>query len=34
MKKCTLCGCHMNDSHESDVCECCRDEFIESNLEV
>lgn len=29
MKKCLLCGCHMDDKHESDICECCLDDMSE-----
>lgn len=27
MKKCEMCGCHMDDSHEGDICECCQDDM-------
>lgn len=26
MKKCEVCGCLMDDSHEGDICECCIDD--------
>lgn len=29
MKKCLQCGCHMDDYHESDICECCLDDMDE-----
>lgn len=27
MKYCTICGCHMDDKHDGDVCECCKDDM-------
>lgn len=27
MKKCLLCGCHMDDRHDDDICECCLDDM-------
>ena len=27
MKRCIECGCHMDDNHESDVCEVCYEEM-------
>ena len=29
MKYCTICGCHMDDKHDGDVCECCLDDICE-----
>lgn len=31
MKRCKLCGCHMDDNHDGDICECCLDELYESD---
>lgn len=31
MKKCEVCGCHMDDSHEGDICECCQDDKEETD---
>lgn len=27
MKRCKMCGCHLPDDHEKDVCECCIDDM-------
>lgn len=27
MKHCKICGCLMSADHESDICECCEDEY-------
>lgn len=29
MKRCKLCGCHMEDKHDSDICEVCLDDMRE-----
>ena len=29
MKHCNICGCIMDDNHDGDVCECCRDDMRE-----
>lgn len=29
-KRCTICGCHMYDDSDSDICEICIDELYES----
>lgn len=34
MKHCIMCGCLMDDKHEGDICECCVDELLESEIEV
>jgi hypothetical protein len=31
MKYCKMCGCHMDDKHEADICECCLDDLLESD---
>jgi len=31
MKHCIMCGCIMDDKHESDICECCLDDLYESD---
>ena len=31
MKPCIMCGCIMDDKHESDICECCYDDIYESD---
>lgn len=31
MKHCNLCGCIMDERHESDICECCYDDIYESD---
>lgn len=31
MKHCKYCGILMCDSHESDICECCLDDLLESD---
>ena len=31
-KRCTMCGCHMYDDSDSDICEVCVDELLESDL--
>lgn len=28
MKGCKICDCHMDDNHESDICECCVDDMV------
>ena len=33
MKRCRKCGCLLPDAHEDDLCECCRDEYIDSEHE-
>ena len=30
-KRCTICGCHMYDDSDSDICEVCVDELYESD---
>lgn len=30
-KRCTMCGCHMYDDSDSDICEVCVDELLESD---
>ncbi len=30
-KRCTVCGCYMYDDSESDMCEICIDELLESD---
>lgn len=30
-KRCTLCGCHMYDDSDSDICEVCVDELLASD---
>lgn len=30
-KRCTLCGCHMYDDIDSDICEVCVDELLASD---
>lgn len=32
MKRCTMCGCLMDNDHEGDICECCLDDLRESDL--
>ena len=32
-KRCTMCGCHMYDDSDSDICEVCLDELSESDPE-
>ena len=36
MKHCIMCGCLMDENHESDLCECCLDDLedIDTNEEV
>jgi hypothetical protein len=29
-KRCSICGCHMYDDSDSDICEICIDELYES----
>lgn len=31
MKRCEICGCHMDDKHLDDICECCLDELFRSD---
>ena len=31
MKRCNICGCHMDDDHEDDICECCKDDMEDSD---
>lgn len=33
MKYCEMCGCHMDDDHELDVCECCEDDMSEEDID-
>ena len=33
MKQCKKCGCLLNYDHESDICECCCDDFLDSYYE-
>ena len=28
MKYCKMCGCHLGDRHDGDVCECCLDDMF------
>lgn len=30
MKRCIECGCLMDDTHESDICDICLDELYDS----
>lgn len=30
-KRCTICGCHMYDDSDSDICEVCVDELYASD---
>ena len=30
-KRCTICGCHMYDDSDADICECCLDALYESD---
>lgn len=30
-KRCTICGCHMYQDSDSDICEVCLDELYESD---
>ena len=30
-KRCTVCGCHMFQDSDSDICEVCVDELLESD---
>ena len=30
-KRCTICGCHLYDDSESDICEVCVDELYASD---
>ena len=30
-KRCTICGCHMYNNSDSDICEICLDELYESD---
>lgn len=30
-KRCTICGCHMYDDSDSDICEVCLDALYESD---
>lgn len=30
-KRCTMCGCHMYDDSDSDICEICLDELYASD---
>lgn len=30
-KRCTMCGCHMYDDSDSDICEVCVDELLDSD---
>lgn len=31
MKHCKMCGCIMDERHESDICECCLDDLYGSD---
>ena len=33
MKRCKRCGCLLDDDHEGDICECCYDDFLDSDYE-
>ena len=33
-KRCTVCGCLMDDKHDGDVCECCKDDMNDQEDEV
>lgn len=32
-KRCSVCGCYMYHEMLDDICECCLDELIDSDLE-
>ena len=34
MKHCNMCGCIMDERHESDLCECCLDDLEDIDKEV